>query len=80
LLDTFSILIMNLIQGRTFIERFLVFILIICVNINSILFLFTFIVFVLSLKNELDPMKLELKFNISEEYFIDLDINNKNIL
>jgi hypothetical protein len=56
------------------------FILVICVNVNSIMFLFTFMMYIFFIRNELDPIKLEIRYNYSDEYYIDLDINNKNIL
>ena len=49
-------------------------------NANSIMFLFTFMLYIFFLRNELDPIKFEIRYNDSEEYYIDLDINNKNIL
>lgn len=71
---------MQLIQGNTFKDKFMSFILVLLVNINSIMFLLTFMIYIFFLKNELDPIKLELQFNYSDEYYFDLDINNKNIL
>ena len=52
----------------------------ISINVNSILYLITFAFYVFLLKNELEPVKFELKYEYPEEYFIDLDMNNKNIL
>ncbi len=80
ILDSSSLVILHFIQGNTFIEKFMAFILIICVNANSIMFLITFMLYIFFLRNELDPIKLELRYNCSDEYYIDLDINNKNIL
>jgi hypothetical protein len=71
---------LTIFKEKSLAENILIFILIICLNANSIMFLITFNLYIYFLKNELDPMKIELKFNYSEEYFIDLDLNNKNIL
>lgn len=69
-----------MIEGKDDIQRLMTFILILCINLNSIMFLLTFAFHIYMLKNELDPISLELKINYPEEYFIDIDMNNKNIL
>ena len=75
-----SVILLYLINGVNDIEKLMIFIMIICVNINSVMLMITFTLYVFLLKNEFEAIKFELKVNYPEEYFIDLDKNNKNIL
>jgi hypothetical protein len=60
--------------------NFLVLILNVSLNINSFMFFVSFLLFVYLLKNTLEQITIELKIKIPEEYYIDYDNSNKNML
>lgn len=55
------------------IEQFMMSVLVVCLNVNSIVFLACFMVFVLTLKYDLFFIGLNLQFRPDMEYFVDFE-------
>lgn len=79
MIDIASVLLVSFYTPESTIEKFMVFILIVCININSIFFMFTYVFFILSIKEDLNEIVLNLE-NITTEAYIDMDENTKNML
>ncbi len=61
-------------------EKFLEFILILCINLNSIMLPLTFIYFILYLRNDLSSAIVNLQYKNDSEFYIDIEEDTKNVL
>lgn len=80
ILDTLSTLLVSFYSPTSNVEKFAGYILIVCINTNSVLFLLTFILFVFSYKNHLQDLVNKFKNQKINEFFIDIEENTKNML
>jgi len=79
-LDIISWFSLQIIPNEKKFENFLELLLIVSVNLNSFMFFFSFLFFVYLLKDTLEQITMELKIKHPEEYYIDYNNCNKNML
>jgi hypothetical protein len=79
-IDSLALIFLSFYNPLEKFEKFAQFILILCLNINSILFLLTWALFVFNLNGDFADVLINMELQRTYEYYIDLDDDNKNVL